>query len=116
MNFDFLNEISKTIENVKENINLSKFVGGDIVSENELELAQKLNAIEEFSIDRFEDDIAILENRITGEKKDIEKSKLPNEVKEGSIVKCINGKYIYDEELTKQEQEIIKQEMNDLWE
>ena len=48
--------------------------------------------------------------------KDIEKSKLPNEVKEGSIVKCINGKYIYDEELTKQEQEIIKQEMNDLWE
>ena len=32
MNFDFLNEISKTIENVKENINLSKFVGGDIVS------------------------------------------------------------------------------------
>ena len=101
MNFDFLNEISKTIENVKENINLSKFVGGDIVSENELELAQKLNAIEEFSIDRFEDDIAILENRITGEKKDIEKSKLPNEVKEGSIVKCINGKYIYDEELRK---------------
>ena len=63
MNFDFLNEISKTIENVKENINLSKFVGGDIVSENELELAQKLNAIEEFSIDRFEDDIAILENK-----------------------------------------------------
>ena len=75
-----------------------------------------MNAIEEFSIDRFEDDIAILENRITGEKKDIEKSKLPNEVKEGSIVKCINGKYIYDEELTKKEQESIKQEMNDLWE
>ena len=116
MNFDILNEISKTIESVKENINLSKFIGGDIVNENELELAQKLNAIEEFSIDRFEDDIAILENRITGEKKDIEKSKLPNEVKEGSIVKCINGKYIYDEELTKQVQESIEQEMNNLWE
>ena len=42
MNFDILNEISKTIENVKENINLSKIIGGDIVSENELELAQKL--------------------------------------------------------------------------
>ena len=115
MNFDILNEISKTIENVKENINLSKIIGGDIVSENELELAQKLNAIEEFSIDRFENDIAILENRVTGEKKDIEKSKLPSRVKEGRIVKCINGKYIYDEELTKQEQESIKQQMDDLW-
>lgn len=115
MNFDILNEISKTIENVKENINLSKIIGGDIVSENELELAQKLNAIEEFSIDRFENDIAILENRVTGEKKDIEKSKLPSRVKEGSVLKCINGKYIYDEELTKQEQESIKQQMDNLW-
>ena len=43
-----INEISKTIENNK-NIN-----SGNGINEDEIELAQKLDAIEEFTVDRFE--------------------------------------------------------------
>ena len=65
--FENLGEaIKETIENTVEKaseINISK--GSNIKSE-EIELAQKLDAVEEFSIDRFEGDIAVLENRKTG--------------------------------------------------
>ena len=71
--FENLGEaIKETIENTVEKaseINISK--GSNIKSE-EIELAQKLDAVEEFSIDRFEGDIAVLENRKTGKIEEIE--------------------------------------------
>ena len=113
MNFNFLERIQeaakKTIEENKiklENVN---------ISQEEIDLAQKLDAIEEFSIDRFEGDIAVLENRKTGKTIEIERNKLPENSKEGDILKKINGKYSLEAERTKEEVERIKNKMKDLW-
>lgn len=113
MDLGFFNEIGKSIvdtaQNIAENL-LSQNIGKD-----ELELAEKLDAIEEYSVDRFEDDIAVLEDRKTGKIKNISQKDLPDNVEEGSILKCINGKFVIDEELTRNERAKIKEQMDNLW-
>lgn len=81
----------------------------------EIELAKKLDVIEEYSVDRFEGEYAILENRKTNEVKNVKKELLPENIKEGSILQCVNGKYTYNEELTKEENNRIQDRMNKLW-
>ena len=63
-------------------------------------MAQKLDAIEEFSIDRFEENMAILENRKNGKIINVPKINCQKECTEGDIIKCINGRYFIDEEET----------------
>ena len=113
MDLGFFNEIGKSIvdtaQNIAENL-LSQNIGKD-----ELELAEKLDAIEEYSVDRFEDDIVVLEDRKTGKIKNIAQKDLPDNVEEGSILKCINGKFVIDEELTRNERAKIKEQMDNLW-
>jgi predicted homoserine dehydrogenase-like protein len=113
MQFDFLEKVQeiskKTIQenNVElENSNISK---------TELELAKKLDAIQEFSVDRFEENIVVLEDKKNGDIVNVEKSKLPKDIKEGDILKCINGKYSLDKEKTIDETNRIKDKMNNLW-
>lgn len=117
MQFDFLEKIQeiskKTLEEKQEgNIEIE---GSNINSTTEIELAKKLKAIQEFSIDRFEEDMVILENRENGSRINIERSKLPSNLKEGDILKCINGKYSLDKERTQEETNRIRSKMNDLW-
>ena len=81
----------------------------------EIELAKKLDAIEEYSVDRFEGEYAVLENRKTNETKNVKKDMLPENIKEGSILQYVNGKYTYNEELTKEENNRIQDRMNKLW-
>lgn len=81
----------------------------------EVELAKKLDAIEEYSVDRFEGEYAILEDRKTKEMKQVRRDMLPENIKEGSIVQYVNGKYIYDEAFTKEETNRIQDRMNKLW-
>lgn len=101
--------------------NIKKELGKDIEKEYnsienvELELAGKLGIIQEFSVDRIEGSIVILENRITNEKIEVEKDKIPYDIKEGDILKFINEKYILDKERTINETERIKDKMNRLW-
>ena len=120
MNSNFLenleNSIQKTIQNNinKKTINIEEIKKKEITNE-EIELAQKLDAIQEFSIDRFEGNIAVIENKETGETMNIEKEKIPNECKEGDIIKCINGKFFFDEEKTLEAEKEIKDNFNDLW-
>lgn len=68
-----------------------------------------------FSVDRFEGDFAVCENRKTGEMITIHKSDLPENIKEGSILKYENGTYILDIESTKKEQEEIKNLVDNLF-
>lgn len=68
-----------------------------------------------FSIDRFENSFAICENRDTGEMINIRRDELPNNIKEGSILKFQNGKYILDLEGTKKEQNEIKNLVDNLF-
>lgn len=116
MQFDFLEKIQeiakKTIEESKQN---ALEIENSNISQTEIELAKKLDAIQEFSIDRFEEDIAVLENRENGKKINIERNKLPNNIKEGDILKCINGKYSLDKERTQEETNRLRSKMNDLW-
>ena len=51
-----------------------------------------------YSIDKIEDNIVLLENIDNKEKKKVNKTLLPNEIKEGSILKYENDSYILDEE------------------
>ena len=85
------------------------------INQTEIELAKKLDAIQEFSVDRFEGDIAVLENRENGNRINVERNKLPNNLKEGDILKCINGKYSLDKDRTIDETNRIRDKMNNLW-
>lgn len=90
-------------------------LNNDKISQDEIELAQKLDAIEVFTVDRIEDDIVVLENRTTQEILNISISEMPNEIKTGDILKKVNGKYFIDEEETKSVEKRIHDKMNDLW-
>ena len=105
-----INEISKTIENNK-NIN-----SGSGINEDEIELAQKLDAIEEFTVDRFEENYVVLENRKTNGFINVNKNELPEDIDEGDILDRINGKYIIDRNKTEEVSNRISDKMNNLWE
>lgn len=119
MNFNFLEDLGKSIQrtiekqNEGKNIDVSKVKG---IENEEIELAQKLDAIEEYTIDRFEENKAVLEDRKTGKIKNIEKEKMPVNAKEGDIIKCINGKYFINEEETRKVENKIEEKYKNLWE
>lgn len=117
MLFSFFERLKKIENNqIKEKQTEDLNIENSDITQEEVELAKKLDAVQEFSIDRFEENIAILENRESGELINIEIEKLPEDVKEGDILKCINGKYILDKNRTKEETDNIKNKMDSLWE
>ncbi len=111
MNLNFLEELGKAVE---KTINKERDIKG--IKKEEVELAQKLDAIEEYTIDRFEENMAVIEDRKTGKIKNISKEKLPIQSKEGDIIKCINGKYFLDIEETEKIEKDIQEKYNNLWE
>lgn len=113
MKFNFLERLQETAEKTMQ-VNKLKLENASI-SQEEIELAQKLDAVEEYSIDRWEEDVAILENRETGKIIQVDKSKLPENSKEGDILKKVNGKYSLDKKRTEEETNRIKNKMDDLW-
>lgn len=113
MKFNFLERLQETAEKTMQ-VNKLKLENVSI-SQEEIELAQKLDAVEEYSIDRWEEDVAILENRKTGKIIQVDKSKLPKNSKEGDILKKVNGKYSLDKKRTEEETNRIKNKMDDLW-
>ena len=78
-------------------------------------LAKKLDAIEEYTIERFEENIVVLENRENQKMINVGRDKIPEGVKEGDIVRVINGKILKDEKKTEEVSERIKNKMDDLW-
>ena len=75
MNINFIEELGKAIEKT-----LSKPQNINGIENEEIELAQKLDAIEEYTIDRFEEDMVVIEDRKTGKMKNIEKEKLKKSI------------------------------------
>ena len=108
MNLEIFNDIQEKMTDMKNEMKQNN------ISE-EMELAKKLDAIEEYSVDRFEGEYAVLENRKTNEIKNVKKDMLPENIREGSILQYVNGKYTYNEELTKEENNRIQEKMNKLW-
>ena len=111
--------IEKTIEANKQKLDNKNSPEINIkdsnISTNEIELAKKLDAIEEFTVDRIEEGIVVLENRKTLKTENVEAKKLPKEIKEGDILNKINGKYFINEKQTKEVTERIQDKMNKLW-
>ncbi len=103
MNIDLLNNISRG----QNEIDIEQF---------QRELTNKLEEMEnKFTVDRFEGNIAVLENRDTGEMFNVNKDELPQEVKEGTILKLNNDKYEIDLEEQIKVENRIKDKMNKLW-
>ena len=101
---NFFLELGQEIENKMEKMGNKSF----------LDILKNLN--EEFVIDRFEGNIAVLENRKTKEKIEIEKNELPDNIKEGEYLDRVNGKFIKNEEKNQEISERIKNKMDNLWE
>lgn len=108
MDLEIFNQIQQKVTDMKNEIKQN-------TTSEEIELAKKLDVIEEYSLDRFEGEYAVLENRKTNEIKNVKKDMLPENIKEGSILQYVNGKYTYNEELTKEETNRIQDKMNKLW-
>ena len=115
MRFDFLDKIQEISKKTVENSNQEFTKNNSDLSQTEVELAQKLDAIEEFSVDRLEENEIVLENRKDKSTVILNRKELPKELQEGDIVKRINGKYILDTSKTISERERIKDKMNNLW-
>ena len=110
--FENLNDrINKTLEKAKK----EKSIKPSNIYEDELNLAKKLDAIEEYTIERFEENIVVLENRENQNMINVGRDKIPEGVKEGDIVRVINGKILKDEKKTEEVSERIKNKMDDLW-
>jgi len=110
--FENLNDrINKTLEKTKK----EKSIKPSNIYEDELNLAEKLDAIEEYTIERFEENIVVLENRENQKMINVGRDKIPEGVKEGDIVRVINGKILKDEKKTEEVSERIKNKMDDLW-
>lgn len=80
------------------------------------EISERLKQMEEeLVIDRFEGEVAICENRKTGEKKEIRKELLEEGLKEGSVIKKENGKYVQMKERQEEIEDRINQKMKQIW-
>lgn len=110
MNIDFLNNIQENIEKKFETLK-------EDISDNLIDEASKKLGLdnEEFSLDRFEENRAILENRKTNEMIEVYRNRIPKDAKEGDILKFIDNEFKIDMELTNQKSEEIKEKMNKIW-
>jgi len=96
---NFANEVSK--------IDVSSFIQ---------ELTERLEIMDkELTVDRFEGNFAVCEERQTNKTYNIEKSKLPEDIKEGSIIKLENGKYVKSEVTEDEISDRIANKMENLW-
>lgn len=98
--------IENNIKNNEKNITNNKF-------SEELKNTMEKNTF--FSIDRFEGNFAICENKSTNEIVNIDKSLLPDNCKEGDILKFENGVYVIDKNKSKSEQQEIKNMVDNLF-
>lgn len=80
-----------------------------------MDINNNQNNLIKFSVDRFENEVAVCENKETGEILNIPISALPRNVQKGSIIIFHNGKYVLDIESTKNEHNEIKTLVNDLF-
>ena len=96
--------------------NISRGQNETDVTEFQRELTNKLEEMESsFTIDRFEGDVAVLENRDTGEMLNVNKKDIPQDAKEGTILKLNKDKYEIDIEEQKIVEDRIKNKMKNLW-
>lgn len=77
-----------------------------------LEQLEKISDNNFFTLDRYEGNYAICENRTTGEMYDIPKFLVNSNAKDGDILKLTNGKFEIDFEETEKQKEIVRDLIN----
>ena len=98
----------QNISNEIKKIDIKEFIN---------EIIERLEKMEqELVIDRFEGKIAVCEDRKTGKKVEILKENIEDGIKEGSIIKEQNGRYVQEKEKQEEIEKRIKDKMNKLWE
>ncbi len=68
-----------------------------------------------YTIDRFEEDLAVCEDRETKEMINKKRTDLPKDSHEGSSLKLKNGKFELDLEEEEKVEKRIKEKMDNLW-
>ena len=99
---------NKIMEKLLENKNGS-------LNNMDIELSKKLGKVSYFTIDRFENNFAVCENRETSEFVNISKDDIPKEAIVGDILKYTEGKFKIDKEQSKLVSKRIKNKMDNLW-
>lgn len=107
MNLDLFNNLGKNISSYSSNNFLENFI-------NELKNYLNKNSNPMYTLDRFEGNFAVLENRNTKEITDIPISNIPFDAKEGDILKLFNGSYVIDYEETSIVSDRIRNKMDNL--
>lgn len=104
-----MNLVQTVVKEELSNLDINSFI-------KELEDRMKCMSEEkEYTIDRFENDFAICENRDTKEMISIQRKYLPEGIKEGSILTYKDGKYRVNLEKEKEISDRIKEKMSKLW-
>lgn len=112
--FDIVNSIDLGLErNVKSYNNsfVDKFIDKlkkHLAVSDSMEKLSKLPEDTLFTLDRYEGNYAVCENRTNGKMYDIPAFKVDPSVKEGEIIKLENGIYKLDFEETQKNRETIK--------
>lgn len=79
-------------------------------------IKNKLESEKILVIDRFEGNFVICENRHTQKMESIELEKIPNQAKEGDVLKFINNKYELDYDEKNEIKNRINEKMKNLFE
>lgn len=115
---DFLDNLERIVQEKIEkenNISIKNDQGARPLSREEMELANKLDAVEVFTVDRIEGDFVVLEDRKKCVMVNVKRDVLPEGLKEGDVLKKVNGKYFVDDILTQEIANRIRKKMDDLW-
>ena len=107
---DLINKLENSTKDILTKEGIEQFI-----KEIEERLKMMENEIKTYTVDRFEGNIAVCEDRDTKEMINIDKDDLPEEIKEGSILEYRNGKFYIDEQSQKEIEDRIKKKMDDLW-
>lgn len=112
--YENLNSLDNTLEqNVEfhDNSFIDKFIDelkSYISMIENLEQLEKISDNNFFTLDRYEGNYAVCENRTTGEMYDIPKFLVDSTAKDGDILRLENGKFEIDFEETEKQKEIVR--------
>lgn len=109
------NELDETLEVQEERKEEKQELIQNFINEIHEKIEQERSKIV-LVVDRFEGNIAVCEDRDTEEITNIDKSELPEDIREGDVLKFNNNKYEIDEEMRKEIEERIKSKIRNLFE
>lgn len=107
---DLINKLEHSKNKILTTDEIQKFI-----KDIEEKIKKMENEVKTYTIDRFEENIAVCEDRSTKEIINIDKKELPNNINEGDIIEYRNGNYYKNEESQKNIEDRIKKKMDDLW-